>query len=81
MGAEEMIAEGMYLVQNDPQHDLNLGFRCRLISSFDEAGADIGRRRRVKLGKRRCGKSCRFGSHFFQSIGRRVELWNLLTIF
>jgi hypothetical protein len=51
MGVEEMIAEGMYLVQNDPLHDLIVGFRCRLISSFDEIGADIGRRRRVKLGE------------------------------
>ena len=45
-----MIEEGLYLVQNDPRHDLNVSFRCRLISSFDEADGDAGRRQRVRLG-------------------------------
>jgi hypothetical protein len=31
-----MIEEGLLLVQGDPQHDLKLGFRCRLSSCFDE---------------------------------------------
>ena len=49
MGIEEIIEEGLYLVQNDQRHDLNIGFRCRLISSFNEAGSDTDRRQRVKL--------------------------------
>ena len=50
MGVKEMIEEGLYLVQNDPRHDLNVSFRCRLISSFDETGGDTVDRQRVKLG-------------------------------
>jgi hypothetical protein len=53
MVLQEMIEEGLLLVQADPQHDLRLGFRCRLLSSFDEIdGAKrprSGRIRRVKL--------------------------------
>ena len=50
---QNMIEEGLLLVQEDPQHDLKFGFRCRLLSSFDEIdGARCprsGRIKRVKL--------------------------------
>jgi Immunity protein Imm5 len=50
MTLDELIAEGVTIVQTDQQHDLGAGFRCRL---YSEAGAafppDEGRRRRSKL--------------------------------
>jgi hypothetical protein len=49
MDIDDMIDEGLRLVQNDLQHDLSVDFRCRLISRFDESGGDRGRRQRVKL--------------------------------
>jgi hypothetical protein len=51
----KMIDEGLTLAQSDPQHDLRLGFRRRLMSSVgstDVAAPEaehIGHRRRVKL--------------------------------
>jgi hypothetical protein len=48
MYGQEMIEKGLSLVQDDEQHDLRVGFRCRLLSSFDEVGG-AGRRRRTRL--------------------------------
>jgi Immunity protein Imm5 len=60
MVLQEMIEEGLLLVQGDPQHDLKLGFRCRLLSSFDEidgAGSPrSGQIKRVKLAALSVGK-------------------------
>jgi hypothetical protein len=33
---QKMIEEALLLVQAEPQHDLKLGFCCRLLSTFDE---------------------------------------------
>src|SRR5262245_49494298 len=53
MVLQNMIEEGLLLVQVDPQHDLKFGFRYRLLSSLDEIdGASCprsGRSKRVKL--------------------------------
>jgi hypothetical protein len=53
MALQKMIEQGLLLVQGDPQHDLKLGFRCRLLSSFGEIdGARCprsGQIKRVKL--------------------------------
>jgi hypothetical protein len=45
---QEMIEKGLSLVQEDAQHDLRAGFRCRLLSLFDEMSGG-GRRERTKL--------------------------------
>jgi len=49
MITDEVIAEGLSLVQGDLQHDLKVGFRCRLRCSLDEPVGETGRRRRTKL--------------------------------
>jgi len=53
MVLQRLIEEGLLLVQGDPHHDLRFGFRCRLLSSFDEIdGARnprSGQIKRVKL--------------------------------
>lgn len=51
MALQKMIEEGLLLVQGDPQHDLKLGFRCRLLSSFGEIDGcpRSGQIKRVKL--------------------------------
>jgi hypothetical protein len=53
MALQKLIEEGLALVQGDPHHDLRFGFRCRLLSSFDEIdGARnprSGQIKRVKL--------------------------------
>jgi len=52
MVLQNMIEEGLLLVQGDPQHDLKLGFRCRLLSSFDQIdGARCPRSGRIKRAK------------------------------
>ncbi|HEU5400233.1 MAG TPA: Imm5 family immunity protein [Terriglobales bacterium] len=48
MTMQEMIDKGLSLVQHDEQHDLKVGFRCRLLSSFDSI-SEAGRRFRTKL--------------------------------
>jgi hypothetical protein len=54
MVLQKLIEEGLLLVQGDPHHDLRFGFRCGLLSSFDETdGARnprSGQIKRVKLG-------------------------------
>jgi hypothetical protein len=45
----EMIERGLSLVQDDPHHDLRAGFRCRLLSAFDQMSGGEGRRRRTRL--------------------------------
>jgi hypothetical protein len=32
----ELLKNGLYLVQESPNHDLKVAFRCQLLSSFDE---------------------------------------------
>jgi hypothetical protein len=50
MVVQKMIEEGLLLIQGEPRHDLKLGFRCRLLSSFDEInGVRSGHNKRVKL--------------------------------
>src|SRR5262245_48383268 len=53
MVLQKMIEEGLSLIQAEPQHDLKLVFRCRLLSSFDEiSGTKLsrsGHSQRVKL--------------------------------
>jgi Immunity protein Imm5 len=53
MTLQEIINKGVSFVQEEPQHDLILGFRCLLLSAFDEIGGSessrAGHRMRVKL--------------------------------
>jgi Immunity protein Imm5 len=53
MALQKMIEEGLLLVHAEPQHDLKLGFRCRLLSAFDEINGPTrsrsGHSKRVKL--------------------------------
>ena len=49
MITDTMVEKGLALTQADPQHDLKAGFRCRLLSSFDEPSGGVGQRRRTKL--------------------------------
>ena len=53
MVLQKMIEEGLLLIQAEPQHDLKLGFRCRLLSAFDEINGPTrsrcGHSKRVKL--------------------------------
>jgi Immunity protein Imm5 len=44
---EELVKEGLLLVRGDQNHDLRVGFRCKLLSSLDEVHA--GQIRRAKL--------------------------------
>jgi len=50
---QKMIEEGLLLVQAEPKHDLKRGFRCRLLSAFDEINGTklprSGQIKRVKL--------------------------------
>ena len=49
---EQLIREGLFLAGKDQQHDLQLGFRCRLWSALDDTGKNSpgdGRKRRVRL--------------------------------
>src|SRR6185295_17502773 len=50
---QELIRKGLSLVEEEPQHDLKLGFRCHLLSAFNEIGSPEGRRtshrKKVKL--------------------------------
>jgi hypothetical protein len=53
MKFQELVNTGLSLIQDEPNHDLKLGFRCRLLSGFDEPGGSerghTGRRKRVRL--------------------------------
>jgi hypothetical protein len=50
MALQAMIEKGLLLVQEEPQHDLRVGFRCRIISAFDAVdGREARRAKRVKL--------------------------------
>jgi hypothetical protein len=50
MALQDMIDNGLSLVQEDPQHDLRVGFRCRVFSTFDAVyGREASRAKRVKL--------------------------------
>lgn len=49
MLTDEMLSRAFLLVQSEPQHDLRLGLRCQLLSSFDEHIGGAGRRRRTRL--------------------------------
>src|SRR4051794_40160936 len=49
MVTDEMLSKGLSLIQADAQHDLKAGFRCRLLSAFDESPGGEGKRRRAKL--------------------------------
>jgi hypothetical protein len=49
MVTDEMLTKGLSLTQADAQHDLKAGFRCRLLSAFDESAGGEGKRRRTKL--------------------------------
>ncbi len=55
MTLPQLIEEGLSLVRTDPQHDLRLGFRCRLMAAIDgipprETGGN-GRAKRVNIAK------------------------------
>jgi hypothetical protein len=47
--ANDLISQGLSLVQADAQHDLRLGFRCRLLALFNDQTHDEGRWRRTRL--------------------------------
>jgi hypothetical protein len=51
MTLQGLIAKGLWVVHEDPQHDLILGFRCRAaLGGSGGAGCrGVGQRRRVKL--------------------------------
>jgi len=47
MFADELIKEGLELIRSNQDHDLRVGFRCKLLSSLDDLGN--GQRRRTEL--------------------------------
>jgi hypothetical protein len=50
MALQQLIDEGLALVQEEPQHELRLGFRCRVFSAFNAVGGrECDRAKRVKL--------------------------------
>lgn len=49
MNTQEIIQRGMSLVQSDPACNLEIGFRCSLLSSLDQTTDGNGRRRRTEL--------------------------------
>jgi hypothetical protein len=50
MALQQLIDEGLALVQEEPQHDLRLGFRCRIFSAFNAVGGrECDCAKRVKL--------------------------------
>jgi len=49
MNVDQMIAEGLSLIQLSQEHDLKVSFRCRLYAAFDEAFGERARQVRAKL--------------------------------
>lgn len=56
MNIQSMVEEGLCLVRADPTQYLSVGFRCRLLSSFDDEHGNVGRRWRTKLAGLAVGK-------------------------
>lgn len=49
MDIQDMVEKGLALVRDDQTHDLRVGFRCNLLSLFDDEPASVGRTWRTKL--------------------------------
>ena len=92
MKLQELIERGLLFVRDEACHDLPLGLRCRLLSSFDKIDDvvephGVGHRRRIKLAKLAVEKvlplwetaSKQIGLHIRPYSRRETAWWNGLV--